>query len=275
MAKYYEGEYSTPEYLSILVSRELRPDDNCVGPGFYNDFVYAGCLLAMRTRCPDVMFILMPGWLSLATGDLPRSTRVDSISDYRFSVVTEKTIAGHDLLQLCQPGPRPSCRVFWIGGMQIDKYGNTNMSYIGDWRKPKFRGPGIIGQQTFSSFMKRYYVYSRSHTKRVFVDTVDFISTAGHKNKYGWRKDFGLDKWNLGPSMAFSPICLMDFEEETKHMRLKSVHPGHTVEEVKASTGFDLIIPEKVPTTEPPTEDEINILREVIDRVGVLRKVWG
>jgi glutaconate CoA-transferase subunit B len=276
MAKYFEGEYSTIEYMSIQVSREIRPDDKIFGPGFYNDFVYSGALLALRTTCPDVDFLIGAGWTSFAEGDLPRSTSVDMILDYRFIRISERTLKGHDLLQMCQPGPRPSCRVFFIGGLQIDKYGNTNNSYVGeDWRHPKFRGPGIIGQQTFSSFMRRYYVYTRAHTKRTFVDTVDFVTTMGYKNKHGTRKDFGLDKWNQGPHKVLTPLCWMDFEEESNHMRLASVHPGHTVEEVKGSTGFDLIIPEKVPTTEPPTEEEIRILRGEIDKKGVLRKEWG
>ena len=156
--------------------------------------------------------------------------------------------------------------------MQVDKYGNQNMSIGGDINKPTFRGPGITGLQTFSCFMERYYIYTRVHDKRTFVDTVDFISCPGYKNKYGERKDWGLDKWNLGPTLVVTPIALMDFEEETKHMQLKSVHPGHTVEEVKANTGFELIIPEKVETTSPPTEEEIDLLRTQVDVTGVLRK---
>ena len=274
MGKYFEGEFSTLELMSCLVSRELRPDDKVIGPGLYNEFVFGGALLAQRTHCPDLLFAINPGWISFTEGRLPRFTRIDWPLDYRYITHSEFIVKGHDLLQMPQAGPRPSITVFFLGGMQLYKYGNANTSYIGDWRKPKFVGPGIMGMQLFSSLMRRYYLYARRHTTRQFVEEVDFITAAGYKNKYGERKDWGLDKWNLGPEKVFSPIAIMDFDEETKIMRLKSVHPGHTVEEVKTNTGFDIIIPEKVPTTELPFEEEIRILRQEIDPTGLLRREW-
>ncbi len=272
MAKYYEGEYTPAEYMAIQVSRQIRPDDGIVGPGFYNDIIYNGACLAMLTHAPNVLYLAGTGWTSLAERGLPRSTPMYIPFEYRFMAVTECTIKGHDVIQLSAPGPRKHCNVFFLGAMQVDKYGNQNISIIGDIKKPTFRGPGIIGLQTFSCFMKRYYIYTRVHNRQTFVDTVDFISCPGYKNKYGERKDWGLDRWNPGPSMIVTPIALMDFDEETKHMRLKSVHPGHTVEEVKKNTGLDLIIPEKVLTTEPPTEEEISLLRDEVDRLGALKR---
>lgn len=273
MAKYYEGDYSIREYMAILVSRQIRPDDGIVGPGFYNDIIYNGACLAQLIHAPNVLYLAGNGWTSLAERKLPRSTPMDIPFEYRFMAITEAAFRGHDN-QLFNPGPRPLCDVFFLGAMQVDKYGNQNLSIGGDIKKPTFRGPGLMGTQTFGCFMKRYYIYTRVHDRRTYVDTVDFISVPGHKNKYGERKDWGLDYRNSGPTMVVTPIALMDFEEKTKHMRLKSVHPGHSVDEVKANTGFELIIPDKVPTTEPPTGEEIKVLRTEIDPRGILRKAW-
>jgi len=195
--------------------------------------------------------------------------------EYRFFAITERIIRGHDEIQLSAGGPRQHCNVFFLGAMQVDKYGNQNISIRGTIDKPIFRGPGIIGLQTFATYMKRYYIYTRNHDTRTFVDEVDFISAPGYKNKYGDRKSWGFvdHGWNPnGPEEIITPIAVMDFDEETKHMRLKSVHPGHTVDEVKKKTGFDLIIPDKVPETDPPTEEEITLLRTQIDRQGALKR---
>ncbi len=106
----------------------------------------------------------------------------------------------------------------------------------------------------------RCYIYTRNHDTRTFVDEVDFISAPGYKNKYGDRESWGFTKhgWNPnGPQEIISPIACMDFDEETKHMRIKSVHPGHTVDKVREKTGFDILVPSKVPETDPRTEEEI------------------
>ena len=94
------------------------------------------------------------------------------------------------------------------------------------------------------------------------------MSALGHGDGPDYRK-----KWHIpGPAMCVSPMAGMDFEEATKTMRLKSVHPGFTVSHVIENTGFELIIPKNVPFTDPPTESELEILRKRVDPTGLLRE---
>ena len=96
---------------------------------------------------------------------------------------------------------------------------------------------------------------------RLFVDKVDFISGPGFVDGPGGRERIGSPSYSEGPRYVVTPVAIFDFDEETKVMRLKSVHPGHTVEEVKSRMGFIPIIPDNVPETEPPTVEELELIR--------------
>ncbi|TDA68272.1 MAG: hypothetical protein D9V47_08470 [Clostridia bacterium] len=268
----YTGEYSTNEFLAVLVSRQIRPDDGAAGGGVYSDVIYNGVLLAVKLHASDLTYITGGYYMNIAERKLPKSTPTFLPWEYRFFDIADGMMYDHDC-QLYNPGPRKLANVFFVGGMQIDKYGNINNTLIGkDWKNPKLKGPGLMGILNFNDNMKRIYYFVRKHDRRTFVDEVDFISSMGYKNKYGEKKDFGFQ--NNGPTLVFTPICVMDFEETSKHMRLKSVHPGHTVEEVLDNTAFDLIVPDEVPGTKPPTVVEITALRTEVDTLGVLREAF-
>lgn len=161
--------------------------------------------------------------------------------------------------------------VFFFGAIQYDQYGNMNMFGIGDdYKHLKFRGPGIIGLAHVSTFINDFYIVATEHTKRRFVKKLDYISAVGHGDGPDYRKRWGLP--GSGPKWCITPLALMDFDEKTKRMRLKSVHPGVSVEQVVENTGFELIIPKDVPVTPPPTDEELHILRTRVDPAGILRK---
>ena len=157
--------------------------------------------------------------------------------------------------------------VFFAGALQIDGYGNSNLIGIGaDPRRLKFRGPGAIGVCNATVMNSRFHLVVNAHDQRIFVPRCDFISA------YGWGTG-GRAPYKLGLPRAsayvVTPLCVMDFEEESKRMRLKSAHPGVTVEQVIANTGFELIVPERVPVTE--AERQLRVLRTRIDVRGALR----
>ena len=162
-------------------------------------------------------------------------------------------------------------RVFFIGGVQVDRHGNTNLIGVGeDHSHLRFRGPGSVGTSTLSTLVGRYYILLNSHTARTFVERCDFVSA------YGWgegdpegRRKLGIP--GGGPRYCVTPLCVMDFTEDTKTMRLKSLHPGVTVEQVQANTGFEIVIPDHVPTTALPTAEELAIIRSRADIRGALR----
>jgi len=163
-------------------------------------------------------------------------------------------------------------RVFFVGGIQVDPHGNTNLIGVGpDYRHLRFRGPGSVGTPTFTTHVGRYYIVLNNHTARTFVPRCDFISTVG------WggggadaRRKLGLP--GGGPRYCVTPLCVMDFSENEKRMRLRSLHPGVAIDEVQANTGFELVIPDTVPETELPTSRELEILRTRVDRDGLLRR---
>ena len=148
-----------------------------------------------------------------------------------------------------------------MGATQIDRYGNQNIACIGDWHQPRsqllgFRGaPGNTINHTTS-----YWV--PNHGPKVFVEAVDVVCGGG------WDRAA-----ELGPEASrfheirrvVSNLAVMDFETDDHRMRLRSVHPGVTVDEVVAATGFELVVPDEVPETRLPTDEELRLIREVID----------
>jgi len=164
-------------------------------------------------------------------------------------------------------------RVFFIGGVQVDPHGNTNLIGVGDdHRRLRFRGPGSVGTSTLSTLVGRYYIVLNSHSARTFVPRCDFVSA------FGWgeghpdaRRRLGLP--GGGPRYCVTPLCVMDFTEDTKRLRLRSLHPGVSVDEVVANTGFELVIPPgEVPTTPVPDPEQLRILRTRADERGALRR---
>jgi hypothetical protein len=149
---------------------------------------------------------------------------------------------------------------------QIDQYGNTNNICIGDWNKPKIRLPGAAGILDFSMFYARgSFLYTPRHDKRTFVPTekLDFISGVG----------FPEGKLSIcggsGPQCVITNLAYLIFDKGSKKMKLGSIHPGIDLETIKDSTGFELVIEEKVKETLPPTIKEIKLLREKVDPLKI------
>ena len=147
-----------------------------------------------------------------------------------------------------------------MGGSQIDRFGNQNFAFVGDWDRPKaqllgFRGAaGNTIQNTTSYFVP-------SHTARVFVPQVDVVTGVG----YDRAAALGAAGRYHRVHRVVTNLGVLDFETPDHSMRLHSVHPGVTVDEVVAATGFELVIPDDVPETRTPTPDELQLIREVID----------
>jgi glutaconate CoA-transferase subunit B len=144
---------------------------------------------------------------------------------------------------------------FWfMSGVQIDRFGNLNVHRVGGTReRPAFRGPGI-GNTSIAMTAKRWYAYPNVHNARTFVERVDFVTTTGTRCRY-----------------VLTPLAVLDFEAEQHELRLRHTMPGVSVDDVRASTGFELLIHPDVSEIPAPDEDELRILRE-IDSRGMLRR---
>lgn len=139
---------------------------------------------------------------------------------------------------------------------QVDQYGNLNIVCIGDYTHPKVRFPGPLAQTDLGAFAKRVCIVV-NHEKRILVDHVDFISACGLENRDGLPGG--------GPTYVMTNLGIMDFNPQTKKMRVHSIHPGVTKEQIRNNTGFDIEIPEDVPFTPEPSAEDLRLIREKID----------
>lgn len=146
-----------------------------------------------------------------------------------------------------------------MGASQLDRYGNQNISCIGDWHRPKSQLLGVRGAPGNTVNHPTSYWVPR-HSPRVFVEKVDMVSGVGH------------DRGAPEIRVVVTDLAVLDFATPDRSMRLRSVHPGVTVDDVVAATGFPLAVPGDVPQTREPTGAELDLLRERLDPGGLREK---
>ncbi len=158
----------------------------------------------------------------------------------------------------------------FLSGAQVDKFGNVNSTIIGDYYHPKVRFPGSGGANAISTFSKRH-VLIMVHRKHQFVDKVDYLTSPGYFTGPGQREAAGC-RPGSGPCAVITTLGTLKFDDETKEMYLDTVHPNVTVEQVKENTTWDLKVSPNVGVTEPPTVEEIRIMREELDPYAIYLK---
>jgi glutaconate CoA-transferase subunit B len=158
----------------------------------------------------------------------------------------------------------------FLGAAQIDMYGNINTTCIGQRDRPKVRLPGSGGANDAGSLCWQTVILMQQDARK-FVEKIDFVTTPGYLTGPGARERAGLPA-GTGPFRVITQLGIMGFDAETKRMTLLSIHPGVSIEQVKACTGFDLLLPKKVTVTNPPTARELSILRKDIDPMGIVLK---
>ncbi|WP_031112127.1 CoA-transferase subunit beta [Streptomyces sp. NRRL S-146] len=146
-----------------------------------------------------------------------------------------------------------------MGASQIDRFGNQNISCIGDWERPRRQLLGVRGAPVNTLNNPTSYWIPR-HSRRVFVDRVDMVCGVGYDRAAGAR-------YHRIPRVV-SDLGVFDFATPDRSMRLASLHPGVTVEQVREATGFELSVPVEVPGTREPTGEELRLIREVVDPAG-------
>jgi len=161
-----------------------------------------------------------------------------------------------DVLLLLQRG---YVDVGFMGGAQIDQYGNLNSSFIGEPGRPATRLPGTGGGNDIASLTQM--IVTMKHEKRRFVDRVDFVTSPGFLSGNDTRRQVGLVAG--GMYRVVTDLGIFGFEERSKRMQLVALHPGITAEQVQANTGFELLISAELAVTDPPIEDELRVLRHL------------
>jgi glutaconate CoA-transferase subunit B len=224
--------------------------------------------LARLTHAPDLV------WLAGAVGLEPRPDRVPASTLeaplWRDSIMYVEQYS--DFWNMALNGRW--LRKFCVGAAQLDKFGNANNSVIGsDYHQPKVRLPGTAGLGDMGSLPKQLYFWNPNHNPRAIVDKVDFVSCAGWLGGGDEREQLGMEG---GPELVITNLAVLDFHPESRHMRIRSVHPGVSVDDVQEATGFELALPDgDVPETAVPSAEQVRLIREVIDIDGMRLREFG
>jgi len=247
--------YSSAELMIINAARLLRDDDTVfVGVGQPN----LACNLAKRTHAPNLVMIYEAGVIGAEPARLPLSIGDPTLVSGALSVVSM-----YDIFALYLQ--RGNVDVGFMGGAQIDKYGNINATVIGDYAHPKVRLPGSGGSQEIAAWAERCYIMT-PHQKRRFPEKVDFLTSAGFLSGRAEREKIGLR--GGGMLAVVTDIGILE-PDETGELVLTALHPGKTAQEAIANTGWPLKVADDLRTTEPVTEKELRILREELDPTGI------
>ncbi len=216
----------------------------------------AAAMLAQRTHAPDLVILFEAGGVAPQLPTMPISVG-DSRTFHRAVMATSMA----DIMETCQRG---LIDYTFLGGAQIDAFGNLNSTLIGgDYQKPKVRLPGSGGANDLASLCWRILVVT-NHDRRRFVERLDFVTTPGYLTGPGAREAAGLPP-GTGPYRVITDLAVLGYDEQTKRMQVLSLHPGIEPGRVRESTGFALGWAEPLGCTPPPGEEELRILREEVD----------
>ena len=251
-----ETDYTPTELLAYVAAGLLQEGRSVfVGTGL----PMIAAMLAQRTHAPNLLIIFEAGGIGPQIPVLPISVG-DSRTFYR--AVSASSM--HDVMSAGQAG---YVDYGFLGAAQIDPYGNLNTTVIGDWDTPRVRLPGSGGANDVGLFCWRTIIVMRQDRRR-FVEKLDFLTTPGYLSGSGSRERAGLPA-GTGPYRVITQLGLYGFESETQRMTLLATHPGVSVDQVLENTGFELVLPDHIRHTEPPTPDVRRILRQ-IDPTGMV-----
>jgi len=241
--------YTASELLAIMSARLLE-EGQVVFAGVGIPLLAA--TLAQRLHAPGLTILFEGGVVGpfVVPGELPPST-----NEQRCTRRANMVLPITDVLLLLQRG---YVDVGFMGGAQIDRYGNLNSSFIGDPADPKIRLPGTGGGNDISSLTQM--IVAMKHEKRRFVEKVDFITSPGFIQGGSSRRESGLPTG--GMFKVVTDLAMLGFDPETREMIVEALHPGVTLEEVRENTAFDFRA-NGIGVTEPPTEGELAVLREL------------
>lgn len=251
-------EYSSSELLIINAARLLRDGDTVfVGVGIPN----LACNLAMRTHAPSLLMIYEAGVIGSRPSRLPLSIGDPTLVSRAAAVTSMYDIFAFYL-------QRGNVDVAFLGGAQIDKFGNINATVIGnDYQHPKVRMPGSGGSMEIAGWANRCYVMT-PHQKRRFPEKCDFVTSAGFLGGRKEREAAGVR--GGGTQCVVTDIGLME-PDANGELILTGLHDCCEVEQAKLNTGWDLKVAGNLNRTDPPSEKELKILRKELDPQGIYR----
>ena len=238
--------------MAVRAAKELHDGDVVfVGIGLPN----LACNLARATHAPDLVLIYESG----AVGAVPDRLPV-SIGDPALVTDSLGVASMADIFQFYLQGGR--IQVGFLGGAQVDRYGNINSTVIGPYDKPKVRLPGSGGACEIAIHAERVIVVAPL-SARSFPAAVDFVTSPGHAGKYGTRKHLGLP--GGGPQRIVTDVGVLEPSPDDGELELVGIYPNASIDEVKSKVGWPLRVRADLEKYPPPTAEELRLLREVLD----------
>ena len=251
--------YSKSELMIAASARLLGGVSNCfVGVGLPNIV----CNLAQRTVAPELQLVYESGVYGARPERLPLSIGDPTLATGSTAVTSMFELFAFYL----QAG---LIDVAFLGGAQIDRHGNLNTTVIGDYEHPKVRLPGSGGACEIAIHARQVLVIMRQ-AQRSFVDRIDFRTSPGHSGDpvhdaaRGW--------WGSGPTSVVTDLATYTFDEASGEMTLRTLHPGVTLDDVRANMGWEPKVAEDLGGTPAPTDEELRLIREELDPGGVYTK---
>jgi glutaconate CoA-transferase subunit B len=243
-------DYTASELIAIMAGR-LLVDGQIVFAGVGIPLLAA--TLAQRNHAPRLTILFEGGVIGpfIVPGELPPST-----NEQRCTRRANMVLPSTDVLLLLQRG---YIDVGFMGGAQIDRFGNLNSSFIGPADKPAIRLPGTGGGNDISSLTNM--IVAMKHEKRRFVEHVDFITSPGWIDGRASRAECGLPMGGMW--RVVTDLAVMGFDEETREMEVLALHPGVSFEQVQDNTGFPLRRVHEITTTALPRSEELALIREL------------
>ncbi|MGZ3411148.1 MAG: CoA-transferase subunit beta [Xanthobacteraceae bacterium] len=243
-------DYTSTEMMTVAASRALRPTDVCfVGIGQPS----AACNLARLTHAPTIALIYESGTIATKPNILPLS-----IGDGELCETALTTVSVPEMFRYWLQGGRVT--VGFLGGAQIDKFANLNTTVVGPYDKPKVRLPGGGGAPEIATPCGEIFIIM-AQGKRGFVEKLDFVTSLGHGDGGKAREKLGVK--TKGPTKLITDLCIFEPDPETKEMTVTSIHPGVARDQIDGNTGWKVRYAAKVAETAPPTNIELQALRDL------------
>ncbi|MFD1694544.1 CoA-transferase subunit beta [Roseibium aestuarii] len=242
--------FTPTEMMTVAAARALKNDDVCfVGIGAPS----AACNLARLTHAPDITLIYESGTIGTAPDVLPLS-----IGDGELCDTALTTVSVPEMFRYWLQGGRIT--VGFLGGAQLDKFGNINTTVVGDYDKPKVRLPGGGGAPEIAVSCGEIFI-TMKQSLRGFVDKLDFITSLGHGKGGNDRAAHGVT--TKGPTRLITDLAIWEPDPETKEFTVTSLHQGVTREQVSATVGWAAKFAAEVGETPVPTAEELEVLRDL------------
>jgi len=250
---YAHNGYNPSELLICTASRLMADNTTAfIGTGI----PMLAASLAQKMHAPNLVTIFEFGGTGAILEELPLAVGGEC--------TFHRAIAASGICDVVETAQRGFIEYGFLGGAQIDPYGNLNSTVIGDHDHPKVRLPGSGGANDVGSHCWQTIAIMR-HDRRRFVQELDFITTPGYLSGPGAREAAGLPP-GTGPYRVVSNLAVLGYHPESKRMMLLATQPGISVEHVLENTGFELLMTDQVEQNPPPTAEELDILREQVDK---------